>query len=402
MVQRRMQVSSDGSHADVTADVYAKRIAQGDYYEALEASPEASGRDILAALMTMRRELPELDREWNAIHAALLQNRAAYDATRRMRDETLARLKRDYDQKVRKRVPPETVWQRLWAAQQEGLPLAERQREVLALAATWDRAEGKMSAARAGLTAEFGQGVLTLLDVATNWQKVHAELPDAPPALEAFAAQMAESGRSLATKLPAVDISHQERSQGQAKRLLIRQETCLRCHGTRRVQRTVADDLWKQYESLVPGNPDLAKRLWEIRSGLPSEDISVTIPCPDCTSEVTFEVPADVRRGWVLCGKDSRGERRFARLGQLGLAEPGAASPASSDQPASLRDKIAGAVAMFLYIGVAIALLVLFLGNKIQLPRFLTTPMSGEAQVIYAIVVVGGLLAWYFHSRLRR
>lgn len=394
MVQRRMQVSSDGSHADVTASTYAQRIAQGDYYEALEVLPDASGRDVLVALMTMRRELPELDRDWNAIHVALLQQRAAYDAARQMRDETLARLKRQYDAIVCRHIPPEAVWQRLWAAQQEGMPLVERQREILAQAAAWDRAERKMSAARAALTAEFGQGVLTLLDVATNWQKVYQGLPDAPPALEAFAAQMAESGRSFATQLPAVDITPQEWNQRQAKRLLIRQETCARCHGTRRVQRSLVDALAARYPNAhSPKTAQALASLYNLDSKL-----DVTIPCPDCTSEVAFEVPADACPGWVLCGKDSRGERRFARLGQVNIAEPGGVRQFSSKQPTSRRGKIAGAVAKFLYIGVAIALLVLFF----LLPRLFAAPMGGEAQLVYAIVVVGGLLAWYYYSRLRR
>lgn len=295
-------------------------IDEGEYLQALGVPRAAGGREILGALMQRRREFPRLDRQWNEMHTALLQQREQYDQACAARDQLVAEVRRSPVKAVGERFSKQAVWQRLHERSKQSLPLAARVQAIRQEVREWEKVEREWQAARERLAKEHGELVFKLLDEATNWREAERSLPESPVAKARFTQQALQAAADLVAKLPALDITQGEMDRGEAKRLRIHKQVCSRCHGRRHVYPS-SEELDAALEALEqrPGLRSLVRRNPELLDGLMQQ----SVPCPECTSQVTFTVPAGLQPGWVLgAGKDERGHALFARAGRVGVPEP--------------------------------------------------------------------------------
>ncbi len=402
-MSEKQGLSDERAAASPAAHALAQRIAAGDYYEALGISSDATGREILAALMPRRREFPGLDQEWNAIHTSLTQQRARYDAARSIRDEIVDDLIRHYDRGVSEHLSRQAVWQQLWDPQDVDAPLALRKAQVMSQAQAWQHAEESLARARQALSAEFGQEIWPLLDAGTNWQQVRRNLPDLPQALEAFAEQLPTSGRELASKLPEIEISAQEAAENKAQRLQVYRQACPTCQGTRRVQRSLQQAWRENVASEARTVQELSEVIRRYQRGLGAlPDAAVSVPCPDCTHQVVFEVPPGIQRGWVLCGKDPAGERHFARLAGIQAApapQVASADEPPAERPMTLRDKIICGLIILVYCAGFFGLLAVFTD---WLKPQAAPASSMTATVRLVILAAGAFLLWFWYRNSRR
>jgi len=295
-------------------------IDEGEYLQALGVPRTAGGRDILGALMQRRREFPRLDRQWNEMHTALLQQREQYDQACTARDQLVAEARRSRAKAVGERFSKQAVWQRLRERSKQSLPLVARVQAIRQEMREWEKVEREWQAARERLAQEHGDLIFSLLDEATNWREAERKLPESPAAKARFAQQALQAAADLVAKLPALDITQAEVDQGKARRLRIRKQVCPRCHGKRHMYPS-SEELDAALEALErrPGLRSLASRNPELLDEL----MQHSLPCPECTTQVTFGVPAGVQPGWVLeGGKDDQGHTLFVRVGKVGVPEP--------------------------------------------------------------------------------
>lgn len=342
-------------------------IEQGDFYETLGVSPTASNREILDALRQRRREYRALDQEWNEMHTVLTQQRGLYDQARAERDRTLRGIERKFGKKVASRYPKHVIWPRIWGRHRQVGQIKREALRIVQDAEQWKHSEDAYQQTRAQLDREYGQVVFDLL----NLDQLRGNLPDHPEALLHFAEETQKAARQVIEGLPTLEIMAEEVRSGEAKRTLTRKrEDCRRCRGKGRItlrgmevveeakqnaqlreqmlRQGFPVDLLLSYEPVGPLTKYIMLTLTEQTPDWLG-DLHVKMPCPLCSSEVTFRLPSDVAQGQVVRGdqKDG-GEKVHARVKSIigKQIEFGASKPATPRF--TFREKMVAAAALIL------------------------------------------------------
>ncbi len=379
------------------------RYAEGEYYEVLGVAKDTGSKDILMALMERRREYPALDEMWNAVHAALLQQRPLYESTYALRDLLAQEIADGCPAEVRKRFSKRALWKRLWKPDDPPNFLLVRL-QLQQEAAEWMRVERVFAEARRQLAAECGEAVFALLDRTTNWQEVR-ERPETPAEFEQFILQMVQTARSSAAELAPLEIAPDEIASGQAKRAYITKAQCARCGGTHRVHWQLSD-IVAQWDKFVEEHPEF--------QSVPPERISALLgyasvegPCPDCTGQVVFTVPKEIKVGWVVQGRGAGNKAHFARVtslnAQVAPPQPRPIVARAVDAPPAkpvrtLREWLEFLLACVFWVAISYIVLKLFLTPSAQRAAATSLP---EVQLAALAMATAGLL-WFWLTQRKR
>jgi hypothetical protein len=287
-------------------------LARGDFYEALGVTADASAKVLLLAIMSRRREVPDLDAAWNALHDVLLRRPAEYALARAERDAALHLAGARDPSRTMARYDAETVWRRLWPSLiSDGLAPA-RARALRTEMDQWWQAERALLMAWNALLADYGPAMLRLVRV----RSLDALIIDArtPAALRRQAEQLSAEAARCAGALSSIMVTPHDVESGRAQVASVRPGGCIQCGWTGHISGG------QQFVTTVCG---------QTYQGPPGR-----VLCPMCCVVINYSLSKQARAGWVVQGQDPTGALRYARLDAIVSPPPApAARPAKQAAP---------------------------------------------------------------------